>query len=161
MEKVYGNYERIDRLIQVGKRRWLVYFGLFEDANGKYIFQQYLTVKPSLDDVKRMIINAINSDTQEKIMSGFKWKGNIVWLSEANQLNYSRDFAIANYCEKKGEEYSLPTYKFGTDDAPVYYSFGTFDDFFQFNRSWANHIADILSDCWNEKRNIVWDGYVV
>lgn len=161
MEKLYGNYERVDRLIQVGKRRWLLYFGLLEDGNGKYIFQQYFSVKPSLEEVKKIVIDTINEETQSKIMSGFKWKGNLVWLSEANQLNYSRDFAVAYYCERKGEDYALPTYKFGTDDKPVYYLFETFDEFMQFSKSWSRHIADAVSEGWNEKNNINWSGYDV
>lgn len=161
MEKLYGNYERVDRLIQVGKRRWLLYFGLFEDVNGKYIFQQYFSMKPSLEEVKKIVIDTINEETQSKIMSGFKWKGNLVWLSEANQLNYSRDFAVAYYCERKGEDYALPTYKFGTDDKPVYYLFETFEEFMQFSKSWSQHIADAVSEGWNEKNNINWSGYDV
>lgn len=161
MEKLYGNYERVDRLIQVGKRRWLLYFGLFEDDNGKYIFQQYFSMKPSLEEVKKIVIDTINEETQSKIMSGFKWKGNLVWLSEANQLNYSRDFAVAYYCERKGEDYALPTYKFGTDDKPVYYLFETFEEFMQFSKSWSQHIADAVSEGWNEKNNINWSGYDV
>ena len=161
MEKLYGNYERVDRLIQVGKRRWLLYFGLFEDCNGKYIFQQYFSMKPSLEEVKKIVIDTINEETQSKIMSGFKWKGNLVWLSEANQLNYSRDFAVAYYCERKGEDYALPTYKFGTDDKPVYYLFETFEEFMQFSKSWSQHIADAVREGWNEKNNINWSGYDV
>lgn len=161
MEKLYGNYERVDRLIQVGKRIWLLYFGLFEDGNGKYIFQQYFSMKPSLEEVKKIVIDTINEETQSKIMSGFKWKGNLVWLSEANQLNYSRDFAVAYYCERKGEDYALPTYKFGTDDKPVYYLFETFEEFMQFSKSWSQHIADAVSEGWNEKNNINWSGYDV
>lgn len=161
MEKLYGNYERVDRLIQVGKRRWLLYFGLFEDGNGKYIFQQYFSMKPSLEEVKKIVIDTINEETHSKIMSGFKWKGNLVWLSEANQLNYSRDFAVAYYCERKGEDYALPTYKFGTDDKPVYYLFETFEEFMQFSKSWSQHIADAVSEGWNEKNNINWSCYDV
>lgn len=161
MEKLYGNYERVDRLIQVWKCRWLLYFGLFEDGNGKYIFQQYFSMKPSLEEVKKIVIDTINEETQSKIMSGFKWKGNLVWLSEANQLNYSRDFAVAYYCERKGEDYALPTYKFGTDDKPVYYLFETFEEFMQFSKSWSQHIADAVSEGWNEKNNINWSGYDV
>ena len=44
---------------------------------------------PTLEAVKRSIIEDINRHTDEKILKGFVWKNMNVWLSEENQRNFS------------------------------------------------------------------------
>lgn len=159
MEKIYGAVERFDGIQKIGDTTYEVFYGFGEDEQGKYQWRQTLPYKPPFDFVKDMVLTQINANTQEKITSGFKWNDMLVWLSEANQLNYARDFAVAYYCEKNGEQYSLPTYKFGPDEAPIYYTFETFEEFKQFSKAWALHISDTVRAGWDEKANVDWSGY--
>ena len=164
MKKIYGATERQDGLYKIGRNKWELIYGFgkdSDDAESGFNYRERFDHKPTNDEIKAVIISQINEQTDANILSGFKWKGNLVWLSEANQLNYSRDFAVAYYCERKGEDYALPTYKFGTDDKPVYYLFETFEEFMQFSKSWSQHIADAVSEGWNEKNNINWSCYDV
>ena len=159
MEKIYGAVERFDGIQKIGDTTYEVFYGFGEDEQGKYQWRQTLPYKPPFDFVKDMVLTQINANTQEKITSGFKWNDMLVWLSEANQLNYARDFAVAYYCEKNGEQYSLPTYKFGTDETPIYYTFETFEEFKQFSKAWALHISYTVRAGWYEKTNVDWSGY--
>ena len=161
MEKIYGAIERCDGIQRVGLQAYEVYYGFGEDEQGTYVYCERMNVKPTFAFIKDMILTQINANTQEKITSGFKWNALLVWLSEANQLNYARDFAVAYYCEKNGEAYTLPTYKFGTDEEPVYYTFETFEEFMLFSKAWAQHVSDTVRAGWDEKANVDWERYKV
>ena len=161
MEKMYGAVERFDGIQQIGRTTFEVFYGFGEDENGKFQYRQTLPYKPPFDFVKDMVLTQINANTQEKITSGFKWNDLLVWLSEVNQLNYARDFLVASYLHERGEQLELPTYKFGTDDAPIYYTFETFEEFKSFSAAWAKHISDTVRDGWHEKTNVDWSGYEI
>lgn len=161
MDKIYGAVARFDGIQQIGRTTFEVFYGFGEDDNGKFQYRQTLPYKPPFEFVKDMILTQVNANTQEKITSGFMWKDKIVWLSEANQLNYARDFAVAYYCEKNGEQYSLPTYKFGTDETPIFYTFESFEEFKQFSKAWAQHVSDTVREGWYEKNNINWNNYQI
>ena len=160
MKKNYCNAERFDGIKKIGNT-YIVTYGFGEDEQGKYHFEELFSHEPTLDYIKFLVLEQINTNTQQQITSGFKWKDMLVWLSEANQLNYARDFAVAYCCEKSGEHYSLPTYKFGTDDEPTYYTFENFEEFKQFSKAWALHISETLRAGWYEKSIIDWTGYSI
>ncbi len=149
MDKIYGAIERMDGIQRIGEETFEVFYGFGEDENGKFQYRQVLNFIPPLDFVKSMIIAQINANIHEKITCGFKWKGYLVWLDESNQRNYARDFAVGN----------IPTYKFGTDTEPVYYTFEDFKEFEDFSKAWAKHISDTVADGWEEKTNIDWHVY--
>lgn len=159
MDKRYGADGRNDRIMKLCDNAYDVFYGYGKDEMGGYCYYQRVPYKPTLDYIKSIVLGQINTNTQEKITSGFKWNDMLVWLSEANQLNYARDFAVAYYCEKNGEQYSLPTYKFGPDEEPVYYTFATFEEFKQFSKAWALHISETVRAGWDEKANVDWSVY--
>lgn len=159
MEKIYGATERNDGIFVYDGDYYVINYGFGEDEQGTFIYSERLKVKPSSDFVKDMVLSQINANTQEKIVSGFRWNDTLVWLSEANQLNYARDFLVAAYLHEQGEQLELPTYKFGTDETPIYYTFQTFEEFKAFSAAWAKHISDAVRDGWHEKANVDWSGY--
>ena len=161
MEKIYGAIERCDGIQRVGLQAYEVYYGFGEDEQGTYVYCERMKAKPTLAFVRDMILTQINANTHERILQGMTWAGHMVWLSEENQLNYARDFAVAYYCEKNGEQYSLPTYKFGTDETPIFYTFESFEEFKQFSKAWAQHVSDTVRAGWDEKANVDWERYKV
>lgn len=112
--------------------------------------------KPTLQEVKDIVLGGINQQTDEAILRGFKWKGMTVWLSSENQFNYKAAYDLA--FQTNGA--SLPTvFKFGTTDQPMYYSFGTLEDISDFYISAMAYINTCLAEGWKQKDSIDWSVY--
>ena len=154
-------------LSRLASGRWKLHFG-FEpyyevDEEGNKSETQLGTwtealvpFKPSLEQLKKLILDAINKDVDEKILSGFVWKEMPVWLSTENQFNYKAAYDLAVMSQGQ----SLPTvFKFGTTDNPVYYSFGTLEDISDFYISAMAYINTCLAEGWKLKDSIDWSVY--
>ena len=101
-------------------------------------------MKPAIIGVKE----TINNETDRKILEGFVWKGMPVWLSTENQFNYKAAYDLA--VQTNGA--TLPVrFKFGTDEAPVYYTFESLEDFSNFYTLAMVHINTVLNEGWAEK----------
>ena len=116
--------------------------------------------EPHLDmaEVKKAVIDYINSKTDERILTGFQWNGINVWLSEENQRNFSEAQRVALITNGQ----SLPvTFKLGedTDGQPVYHEFTTIEELTSFYLSAVAFIQQCLNDGWQEKDNIDWSKY--
>lgn len=148
-------------------RRWKLHFGLEpyyevdEDGNktetnlGTWT-EMWLSGKPSIEQVKGIVLNAMNKDIDQKILSGFIWKDMSVWLSSENQFNYKAAYDLAVMSQGK----SLPTvFKFGTTDNPVYYSFESLEDISDFYISAMAYINTCLAEGWKKKDSIDWSVY--
>lgn len=117
------------------------------------IIQKY---KPRLMDIKDAILGSINSDVDEKILSGFTWKGMAVWLSSENQFNYKAAYDLT--LQSGGQ--TLPVlFKFGTTDEPIYHSFETIEELSEFYIGAMKYISDTLAEGWKEKDSIDWSLY--
>mgnify|MGYP003292837757 CR=1 FL=1 len=117
------------------------------------IIQKY---KPRLMDIKDAILGAINADVDEKIISGFTWKGMAIWLSSENQFNYKAAYDLTLQSEGK----TLPVlFKFGTTEEPIYYSFETIEELSDFYIKAMKYISDTLAEGWKEKDSIDWNLY--
>lgn len=154
-------------LSKLASGRWKIHFG-FEpyyevDEEGNKSETQLGTwtealvpFKPSLEQLKKLILDAINKEVDEKILSGFVWKDMPVWLSTENQFNYKAAYDLA--VMSSGQ--SLPVmFKFGTTDNPVYYSFGTLEDISDFYISAMAYINTCLAEGWKLKDSIDWSVY--
>lgn len=112
--------------------------------------------KPRLQDVKNAILQAINQDTDNKILSGFIWNGMSVWLSSENQFNYKAAYDLT--LQSGGQ--TLPVlFKFGTTDNPIYYTFDTIEELSNFYISAMKYISDTLAEGWTMKDSIDWSLY--
>lgn len=149
MQKIRGA-DSENALRQIGVKCWSLYYGRGEDADGVFVYRSLFDHRPTMKEVKETVLGHVNSLTQERILSGFSWGDHPVWLSEANQMNYARDYALAR------EGSVLPTYKFGTDEVPVYYTFGSLEEFRQFTQAWSGHISAALRAGWSEKESVDW-----
>lgn len=154
-------------LSKLASGRWKIHFG-FEpyyevDEEGNRTETQLGTwtealvpFKPSLEQLKKLILDAINKDVDEKILSGFVWKDMTVWLSTENQFNYKAAYDLA--VMSSGQ--SLPVmFKFGTTENPVYYHFSTLEDISDFYVSAMAYINTTLSEGWSKKDAIDWSVY--
>lgn len=112
--------------------------------------------KPTLEEVKTIITNFINEQTDLKILSGLRYDNQLVWLSAENQANYKAAYDLA--VQTQGE--SLPyKVKLGTEDTPVYKEFSTLQDFKAFYLSVQRHINDTINEGWARKDAIDWSLY--
>lgn len=114
--------------------------------------------KPSMDEIKKFIIDVINTKTDEKILSGFVWNGISVWLSEENQRNFSEAQRIAASMPQA----ILPvTFKLGEDSEgnPVYHQFETADELTGFYMNAVAYINQCLAEGWQEKDNFDFSSY--
>ena len=154
-------------LEQMKSGRWKLHFGMEPyydiDEDGNKTETQlgtwketYLRNKPSMEQLKTYILDALNKDIDEKILSGFVWKEMAVWLSSENQFNYKAAYDLAVMSQGQ----SLPvTFKFGTTDEPVYYTFETLDDISDFYVSAMAYINSCLAEGWARKDGIDWTAY--
>lgn len=154
-------------LSKLASGRWKIHFG-FEpyyevDEEGNKSETQLGTwtealvpFKPSLEQLKKLILDAINKEVDEKILSGFVWKDMPVWLSTENQFNYKAAYDLA--VMSSGQ--SLPVmFKFGTTENPVYYHFSTLEDISDFYVSAMTYINTTLAEGWSKKDAIDWSVY--
>lgn len=121
----------------------------------------YLT----LQDVKDAIISDINSQTDEKILSGFVWtpvggEPINVWLSAENQRNFSEAQRMA---EKYGEAVLPLRFKLGEDaeENPVYHVFETVAELNSFYAEAFAFVNQCLNEGWARKDSIDWSDYEV
>ena len=159
--------EKYVPLSKLASGRWKIHFGFtpyYEvDEEGNKTETQLGTwtealvpFKPSLEQLKKLVLDAINKEVDEKILSGFVWKDMHVWLSTENQFNYKAAYDLAVMSQGK----SLPTvFKFGTTEQPVYYSFGTLEDISDFYISAMSYINTCLAEGWKQKDSIDWSVY--
>lgn len=159
--------EKYVPLSQLASGRWKIHFGFTpyyeEDEDGNKVETQLGTwtealvpFKPSLEQLKKLVLDAINKDVDEKILSGFVWKDMPVWLSTENQFNYKAAYDLAVMSQGQ----SLPvTFKFGTTESPVYYTFETLDDISDFYISAMAYINSTLAEGWKLKDGIDWSVY--
>lgn len=154
-------------LSRLASGRWKLHFGfepfyeVDEEGNKSETLlgtwtETIIPFKPSLEQLKKLILDAINKEVDEKILSGFVWKDMPVWLSTENQFNYKAAYDLA--VMSSGQ--SLPVmFKFGTTENPVYYHFSTLEDISDFYVSAMTYINTTLAEGWQKKDAIDWSVY--
>lgn len=153
--KIFGGGNTLVECINPKLDRWIVLWDE-QEKDGIVSYQsEILTSKPTIDEIKDIILNWYNVKIDNKILSGFTWSGFPVWLSMENQFNYKVAYDLA--IQTDGRE--LPTFKFGTRDSSIYYSFKSLDELKDFYTSVVTYISDILAIGWREKDNIDWEAY--
>lgn len=150
MIKVYGTSVRQDGLHKVGRRNFTLFYGLYTDKNGStYEYRHTFDHKPTWDEVKAVLVEAINEHTKETILNGFVWCDKYVWLSDENQRNF---MMIENLTS---ENYPLNV-KINEDanGEPIYYTFVSDEEFAAFSKLASQHVIDTWQAGWKEKDNL-------
>lgn len=135
-----------------------VNFNIVETAEGfEYDMASIVTDhEPELRDVVNAVNNFINAKTDEKILSGFVWRENPVWLSSENQFNFKCAYDLAYQTQGA----SLPaTYKLGEDKdgTPIYFEFKDLETFSDFYLGCIVWIQKCINEGWKEKDSIDYD----
>lgn len=167
MNKMSGNISAFSYLKEDGSRI-IIGYGLQEtQESGIYEWFEvswYKKQKSSISfkEVKEAILEDINAQTDEKILSGFVWtpvggEPVNVWLSNENQFNFSE-------ADRKAETRTdiLPiTFKIGQDDneTPVYHTFTTYEELDGFYTLAFGYINQCLNEGWRRKDSIDWEPY--
>lgn len=160
MQKVIGNSDvKPIECINPKKDKWKVRWAIqaAEDGVVEYMEEDF-DHKPTIDEVKGIIISWYNSNIATKISSGFVWKGISVWLSLENQFNYKTAFDTAVMSEGK----TLPVkFKLGTDNKPVYYEFSTIEELSDFYYKVIAYVQSVLHQGWSEKDMLDFSVYEI
>ena len=158
MEKIYGATGRNDGIQQVGRRRWEVFYGFGKDGDTGYNYRQTLEYKPTVNEVKQLIIDTIDANTDEKILNGFVWKGVKVYLSQENQTNFKAAYDLN--VQSNGSMLPIK-FKIGEDENgnAVYHTFEDMEDFSDFYVSAVAYINQCLNEGWEEKDSLNMSHY--
>ena len=160
MKRAYGQ-TRVDVLecINPMKGRWMLRYDIQPTENeGEVSFiSQVIEHKPTLAEVKGIILSWMNGEIDKKLIGGFVWKDMPIWLSSENQFNYKAAYDLA--IQTQGA--NLPvTFKFGTTDEPIYHEFKTVDELTEFYLGAMNYINTTLNEGWVAKDAVDWSPYV-
>lgn len=135
------------------KDKWRVRWDVQEIEDGQnatYLETEY-DHKPSPAEIKTLLTQWHNRQCDEKIISGYEWRGMAVWLSAENQFNYKAAYDLAMQTEGK----SLPVkFKFGTDESPEYHTFNDMSELIDFYVGAISHVNRTLEECWAAKEAI-------
>ena len=131
------------------KGKWRVRWDVEDKGDGSASYmEEELGHRPDAEEVRSLVSGWYNARTDERILSGFEYEGQPVWLSSENQLNYKAPYDLA--VQTGGQ--NLPvTFKFGTDDVPYYRTFETVADLQDFYVKAMKHIQDALQEGWKKK----------
>ena len=162
MIRVQGNnnvkpIECVNPMRNKWRIRWDIQISTDESGAQEASYMEHeFTHRPSVEEVKNIITEYYNHITDQKILTGFSFQGNAVWLSTENQFNYKTAYDLA--VQTNGA--TLPvTFKFGTDDNPIFHKFADMEEFTEFYTASALFIQQTLQEGWDKKHNINWSAY--
>ena len=141
------------------KVRWnvLPYVNDEGEPEGVTYIETDFSHKPTIDEIKNVILSWMNKKIDEKIVSGFEWNGMSVWLSTENQFNYKAAYDLA--VQTNGA--NLPImFKFGSTENPQYYTFKQLDELTDLYFKAMEYINTQLAIGWFEKDSINWEPYM-
>lgn len=157
MEKIYGRFTKYIECINLKRNKWMVRWDahLNDDGTSTYMEEEF-DHQPELDEIKRLVIGWYNSQIDNQILSGMVYDGVPVWLSKENQFNYKAAYDFAMQTGGK----NLPiTFKFGTDETPVYRTFATVEEITDFMTASIQFLQKTLSEGWSKKEAVDWSVY--
>lgn len=160
--KYSGNVSDFQPVVE-DQSRVVISYGLTELGDGKaewfeVVFYKKQTAKPTIEQVKKAVLEDINKQTDEKILTGFVWNDMPVYLSDENQRNFSEAQRIAMIMP----DAILPvTFKLGeqADETPIYHEFTTSEELTGFYLQAVAFINQTLADGWQRKDGIDWAPY--
>ena len=154
--KVYGGKDTpLVQCINPILNKWMVLWNKTSEDESFIFMAEVVDHKPSLQEIKDIVLNWYNSEIDNTILSGFTWRDIPVWLSMENQFNYKAAYDIA--FQSEGE--ILPTFKLGSTENPVYYKFERFEDLKDFYVKSLAYVTETLNKGWKMKDTIDWSAY--
>lgn len=127
-----------------------------EDMGVSFMYKLIEGHKPTMAEVKDIVLSWMNEEIDKKIVGGYEWAGMKVWLSSENQFNYKAAYDLA--VQTGGA--NLPvTFKFGTTEEPIYHEFKTVEELSSFYMGAMNYINETLNEGWKAKDAVDWTPY--
>ena len=154
MEKIYGSSARQDAIVKVGENYYL-YYGFGKDSNDAehgYNYRHKFDHKPTPEEIKEKVLEAIDIETRARITGDLTYDGYKINLSVENQLNYAMFKNMGRYPvvikveDANGSDVTLSLTK---------------ESYAAFYSSVQNHIRDCLQSCWAEKTSLDLSCYVL
>ena len=150
MQRIEGTAGvKLIECVSPARNKWRIRWDVQEhdDGSADYMEAEF-GYKPALDEIKATVIGWYNKQTDDAILSGFEYEGNLVWLSSENQFNYKAAYDLAVQTDGA----TLPVkFKFGTDEQPVYRIFDSMADLTEFYTSAMRFIQNTLDAGWQRK----------
>ena len=150
MRRVTGNKGVLPiECVNPKKDKWRIRWDVQEKENGSASYmEEEFNHKPTGEEIRTLVMSWYNSQTDAAILSGFVYKDAPVWLSTENQYNYKAAYDLA--VQTGGE--TLPvTFKFGTEEQPVYRVFDTLEELTDFYVSAIRYVQETLEAGWKRK----------
>lgn len=129
-----------------------------ESENAVTYMEEKFDHKPTLSEIKATVTAWYNSEIDKRIVSGFVFNDNLVWLSTENQFNYKAAYDLA--IQTDGQNLPI-VFKVGTDEEPKYIQFNTVSELQNFYIGAMNYVQKTLAAGWVEKDSINWSAYGV
>lgn len=135
------------------KNTWIIKWNEREETNDREETitkweEEVFDHKPTIDEIKTTIEGYYNTKVQEKILSGFTWEEETVWLSQENQLNYKSLYDLQN---------DINVVKVGDNN---YITFNTFEEYKKFYLATVEFIKNALIENWKIKDNFDYSLYL-
>jgi hypothetical protein len=149
MKRVQGTSEVLPiECVNPIRNKWRIRWDVQPSGdNSATYMEEEFDHKPSTDEIKALIMTWYSEQINKEILSGFKYKGSMVWLSQENQFNYKAAFDLAMQTDGA----ILPvTFKFG-DEKPEYYKFESLEELSDFYTSVMQYIQNTLEAGWKKK----------
>ena len=153
MRTVQGFFNKYIECLNPYSNLWVIRWNKREEINdlGDTVTkweEEVFDHKPVLEEIKVVIEEFYNNCTREKILSGFHWNDQVVWLTTENQLNYKSLYDL----QKEAN-----TIKVGESS---YITFNTFAEYKEFYLAAIQFIKDTLAKGWQEKDSFDYTPYV-
>ena len=120
---------------------WRIRLDITATENGATWIEHDFDHRPTAEEIHALWVDLVNEEVQQRILTGFIYDGNPVWLSTENQQNF-RSAPTMPVRLKLGED---------ANGNPVYRTFTSQSSLTAFHKAVADHIATCLNDGWSRK----------
>lgn len=150
MEKCYVAEERRDQLIVLGTGQCVLIYGHGEEDGQGFDYRHRFDHRPTASEVLKVITDHVDSLTDQKILTGYRWQGKNVYLSSENQFNFKAAYDVA--VQTEGAQLPIK-FKLGEDaeGLPMYHTFNSMNAFTDFYTGAISFIQQTLAAGWEEK----------
>ena len=129
----------------------------YEDTDYCNVLVEYYRGQRTEAAMRKLIADWFDPETDQKILTGFRWNDKPVYLSTENQFNFKAAYDLA--IQTNGSNLPI-TFKLGEDNSmPVYHTFTTIEDLADFYTNAMLYIQQCLSEGWAKKDSFDWSLY--
>lgn len=151
MEKIYGANAAQDGVVKVSNKSYILFFGYGEDSMGGYNYRHRFDHQPTEEELRAVIEAHVNEQTQERILTGYKWNDKTVWLSNENQQNYMSDYLSGEL------PVNVRVYDPDADASGTVAVIETTEELADFYHGMVSHVRMCIEEGWSVKDSVDYD----